>query len=688
MNKINNIIEDKLNIEEEIIFPKKDLIKQNSKKYLDNDLIVCPICKEEICYIQPIFDQNGTVKIIYRCLKTEIIQYEAINELKKNFSDELIAENEYEIINNEDENQKKIKEKNIEDYDFKIDRIINIEDYLNFVNNSDNKIKNFDCIFHSNKNNTLYCLQCEKWFCEDCQKLHDELVDNHTFINFKISAINYCENHFDENFNESQYKKKYIVNYYCKICENFFCKYCFNSKNCLSHNGIHNLIDYKNLFKNKKLDFNLIKNYDEKYIKILNNKQNEFFSLDQNSQKKLEDIYNCNLKISKNIYELGKKVVKSFVILKSLKSIYLYQNYLNFLNYNFQIYDEQIYNKRTIYYKTNYFFDFNNIQIYKVLYQNTIESIYNVIPYYEKKLIVIFGKINNKHVFLFVNDQGIFLNNCISISNIEKLTSIIITSNDLLIFGYMQNEKGKIKIHNLKNFLENNNDHNNYSSAAHLNEVTALCEIKKNILLTGSNEIKVWNIKNEPSCIRTIFPNCKIYNMLSYNNQIFLFPENKKVYYCDYNEGEKIKLNINHYDLITSMIILNKNNKNDDEKLLLTAGYDHRIILWDLISLKKIEQKFVIELEKKIININIFDKYICCELINKCNEFILLNIENKFLRRLFYYDNFNSKLSNFTQFKQKDSRIFAITNENDKYGFAIFQSISFGCKLINDITFC
>ena len=87
----------------------------------------------------------------------------------------------------------------------------------------------------------------------------------------------------------------------------------------------------------------------------------------------------------------------------------------------------------------------------------------------------------------------------------------------------MQNEKGKIKIHNLKNFLENNNDHNNYSSAAHLNEVTALCEIKKNILLTGSNEIKVWNIKNEPSCIRTIFPNCKIYNMLSYNNQIFLF---------------------------------------------------------------------------------------------------------------------------------------------------------------------
>ena len=162
MNKINNIIEDKLNIEEEIIFPKKDLIKQNSKKYLDNDLIVCPICKEEICYIQPIFDQNGTVKIIYRCLKTEIIQYEAINELKKNFSDELIAENEYEIINNEDTNQKKIKEKTVEDYDFKIDRIINLEEYLNFVNNSDNKINNFDCIFHSNKNNTLYCLQCEK----------------------------------------------------------------------------------------------------------------------------------------------------------------------------------------------------------------------------------------------------------------------------------------------------------------------------------------------------------------------------------------------------------------------------------------------------------------------------------------------------------------------------------------------
>ena len=688
MNNNINIIEDKLNIEEEKIIPKKDLIKQNSIKYLDKDLIICPICKEEICYIQPIFDQNGTAKIIYKCLKTEIIQYETINEFKIKFFDDLIAENEYEIINIEESKQKN-KEKNIEDYDFKIDRILNLDDYLNFVNNSDNKIKNFECIFHSNNNNTLYCLQCEKWFCEDCQKLHDELVGCHTFISFKISSINYCENHLDEFFNEPEYKKKFIVNYYCKNCENFFCKYCFDSKNCLSQNGIHNLIECKNLFKNKKLDNNLIKNYDDKYIKILNNKQNEFFSLDKNSQKKLEDIYNYNLKISKNIYELGKKVVKTFVILKSLRNIYLYQNYLNFLNYNFQIYDQQIYQKRTIYYKTNYFFDFNNIQIYKVLYQNKIESIYNVIPYYKKKLIVIFGKINNKHVFLFVNEQGVYLNNCISISNIEKLTSIIITSNDLLIFGFTQNEKGKIKIHNLKNFLENNKDHNNYSSVAHLHEVTALCEINKNTLLTGSNEIKVWDIKNEPNCTRTIFPNCKILNMLKYNNQIFLFPDKKIVYYCDFQEGEKIKLNIKHYDIITSMIILNKNNENDDDKkLMLTAGYDHRIILWELISLKNIEQKFVIELEKKIININIFDKYICCELINKCNEFILLNIENKFLKRLFYYHNFNSKLSNFTEFKKKDSRIFAITNENDKYGFAIFQSISFGCKLISDITFC
>ena len=109
MNNNINIIEDKLNIEEEKIIPKKDLIKQNSIKYLDKDLIICPICKEEICYIQPIFDQNGTAKIIYKCLKTEIIQYETINEFKLKFSDDLITENEYEIINIEEAKQKKKK---------------------------------------------------------------------------------------------------------------------------------------------------------------------------------------------------------------------------------------------------------------------------------------------------------------------------------------------------------------------------------------------------------------------------------------------------------------------------------------------------------------------------------------------------------------------------------------------------
>ena len=678
-NKIN-IKEDKLNIKEE---------KQKSKKYLDNDLIICPICRQEICYLQPIFDQNGTTKIIYKCLKTEIIQFETINELKKIFCENLKVENEYEIINNNDEvvNKNIIKEKNIEDYDIKIDRMLNLEEYLNFINNSNNKIKNFECVFHSNKNNTLYCLQCEKWFCEDCQKLHDEFVDYHTFINFQISSINYCENHLDENFSESQYKKKYRVSYYCSDCEKFFCKYCFDSKNCSSQNGEHNLLEYKKIFKNLTIDNDLIKEYEEKYTKICNNKQNEYFLLDQISQQKLKEVYNNNIKINKNIYELGKKVVKTFVFLKSLKNIYLYQNYMNFLNFNYQIYDENIYSKRTLYYKTNYAFDFKNIEIYKVLYQQKIENIYNVISYYKKNMIIIFGKINDKHVFLFVNEQGIYFNKCISISNIAKLTSIIITSNDLLIFGYTENEKklGKIKIHNLINFFENNQNKDNYSNVAHLNEVTALCEIKKNILLTGSDEIKVWDIKNEPCCVKTIFPNCKIYNMLNYDNQIFLFSENKYAYYCNYKDGEKIKLNIKHYDLISSMLLLNNNNV---EKLLLTAGYDHRVILWDINSLKNIVQKYAIELEKKIININIFNKYICCELINKNNEFILLNEKNKFLRRLFYYHNFNSNLSNFTQFKKDNSRIFAITNDNGNYGFAIFQNISFNCNLINDITFC
>ena len=136
------------------------------------------------------------------------------------------------------------------------------------------------------------------------------------------------------------------------------------------------------------------------------------------------------------------------------------------------------------------------------------------------------------------------------------------------------------------------------------------------------------------------------------------------------------------------MILISK--ENDKNTLLLTAGYDHRILLWDINSLKNIKKLFEIELENKIEKINIFNNFICCELINKRNEFILLNKENKFLKRIFYYHLFNSKLSMFTQFSNLriKNNVFAVTNNNNKFGFAIFQSITDIECFIDDITFC
>jgi WD40 repeat protein len=491
-------------------------------------------------------------------------------------------------------------------------------------------------------------------------------------------------NHLDEKFDES----KYIVTHYCTICKNSFCKYCLNSKNCTNLFGEHFLIKIGKIFELAKKDENLIANYEKDYIDILNQKQNEFFSFDQKSQITLKNIYNLNKNINQKIFELGKKVIKTFIFLKSTKNFYLYQNYNNFSEFNYSNYNEKKFEKRTIYYKTNYIFNFKKIEVYKVIYQTEIESIYNVISYIKKRYIIIFCKIKENHVFFFIDERGKMFSKCISLTNVEKLTSIIITSNDLLIFGYSQKNtnKGKIKIYNLIDFLEKQKE-TYYSNVAHLTEVLELCEMDKNILLTvGVDDFKIWNINGEPICKKTLYES-KIQNILKCDTNKFFFSEKQKVFCYDYELSIKNKLKIFHFDYISSMNLFYKENKN---KLLLTAGYDHRIVLWDINSLKNIKKLFEIELENKIEKINIFNNFICCELINKRNEFILLNKENKFLKRIFYYHLFNSKLSKFTQFSEHriKNKVFAVTNDNNKFGFAIFQSISDIECIVDDITFC
>ena len=65
------------------------------------------------------------------------------------------------------------------------------------------------------KEATDYCVQCKKWFCEQCLIEHNDFVENHIITKTKIMNPDIeCEKHNTD------------ANYFCRQCLSSFCHIC------------------------------------------------------------------------------------------------------------------------------------------------------------------------------------------------------------------------------------------------------------------------------------------------------------------------------------------------------------------------------------------------------------------------------------------------------------------------------
>lgn len=107
----------------------------------------------------------------------------------------------------------------------------------------------------SHLNNVKFCIQCGKWFCENCRKIHDSIVDMDCAIMYdwtinrpddnNISAKPYKVPHLFQNFqlNYNQFCTKHQTikaTLYCKFCDKNYCKECKNSECPNNNNNKHN----------------------------------------------------------------------------------------------------------------------------------------------------------------------------------------------------------------------------------------------------------------------------------------------------------------------------------------------------------------------------------------------------------------------------------------------------------------
>ena len=159
---------------------------ENGNKFIDlQNWTLCPLCQKQIPLLLPFWYNNDKVQILILCQ----CQQETKNKKWKEylFPSPKISQNDRIKIAIE------IK-KLLNDYKFnKKNNIITLDEYIKKLNEINKKEKK--CCIHNTSHNCLYCVQCGKYFCEECRIIHNELSINHIFITRELTFFQECPKH-------------------------------------------------------------------------------------------------------------------------------------------------------------------------------------------------------------------------------------------------------------------------------------------------------------------------------------------------------------------------------------------------------------------------------------------------------------------------------------------------------------
>ena len=635
---------------------------ENGNKFIDlQNWTLCPLCQKQIPLLLPFWDNNGKVQILILCQ----CQQETKNKKWKEylFPSPKISQNDRIKIAIE------IK-KLLNDYKFnKKNNIITLDEYIKKLNEINKKEKK--CCIHNTSHNCLYCVQCGKYFCEECRIIHNELSINHIFITRELTFFQECPKHKNKKlkiYNLDKLKR------YCKLCIKEKLEKKQNKKVELkkSENEISQLFNDEGI-KNDQVKIDELNHKFSQIIYVLYNLDQEinklkeqFKNLDNGNQEyeKLEkelkssnietyndyynqikpflekqkkanvkkpDIKEKTIKINNSLLFYIKMCYENFEKSKGFFSSYIIQNlkFMTKLNPNIDN-DKTI--SRTVFIENTYcqFFQkhlSNGIKCHRIFLIN--EGICIVC---DKKIIIITNLISKEF----------------EISN-QEITSVAI-DNNYLLFGGKQKKKYYVNVIDLKT-------NKKVYLPSHSDDITHIVPCGDFMFSTGSKDkiIHHYNYKDfKIDCKYTMYEDKPISGLIyinsPINSNILLVASGNKVSYNIIGSPlEKKQYNL-HYLNINSMILTSINNK----QYLMTSGEDGFIRNF-LIEHADKKFKFVsgIFINYPIANIyNYYDEYIICKLNN--DEFRFLEYNPDKNDKMFYLCNLNNLYSNETNYEIKD----------------------------------
>ena len=614
---------------------------QNGNKYIKlKNWTLCPLCKKQIPLLLPFWDNYGNVKLLILCQ----CQQEHSDKKWKDylFPNQKIHTAERAKIAEE------IKKLFINKNSKTPKNIMSLEEYnqkLIDINKKEEK-----CCRHNTKSSDcLYCVQCEKFFCENCRNIHNELTFDHIFITRELTFFQECPKHKSKKlkiYNLDKYKR------YCKLClkeklkkktdkydkgksefeklkkeiekttqeESFNVD---NQKEELNHkiNKLtFSLSQLKEEIEKLKKELNNLSHGNQEYeeltkeLKKLNietyndyyNKIKPFLEKQKNAIVKKPEIKERTININNNLLKFVEMCYENFEKSKGFYSSYIIQNlkFMTKLNENREI-EKTI--SRTVFIENTY------CQFFQKHVTNNL------------KCLNIF-LIDNGACFACVNKIVILTDKRsqeFEIKN-QEITAIAIDKNYLL-FGGKQKKKYYV------NILDMDSQKKVYLPG-HSEEITQIVPCGEFMFSTGSKDKIIHNYYYKDlriDCKYTIYEDKPISGLIYINNNILLVSSGTKVSYNIIGAPlEKKQYNLHFLD-INSMILVNYNNKD----YLITSGDDGFV------------RSFVIEhSEKKFIFASgIFVYFPILKIYNFYEEYIICKLTDGTFKFLEFYPNKTDK---------------------------------------------
>ena len=184
---------------------------------------------------------------------------------------------------------------------------------------------------HEQKFVNLYCETCDLFLCEECKKSHDKTYKD------KIHKLEFLHN-LDSNHCEKHSSK---LTKFCEKCNIDICNICSKNE--------HKFHKFKDMEKNKKLNFKFLNNYysildkgRQDKINILEQFKKSFGEDEIDIQIQILQIYKKDLNEIEDFRKLGK--ILYFSSMKIKQGNYkekIINNYINIFNYICSIFDEE-----------------------------------------------------------------------------------------------------------------------------------------------------------------------------------------------------------------------------------------------------------------------------------------------------------------------------------------------------------